>query len=240
MKINFTNKTFSFFLVLSLSFHLIVILFLIVSKSLPHLFKKDKNLLIQNTIRIDTIGLPDLPSKPKAKKEKRKTALIKKPKKNKEKIKKKRKEKQAQARKKEKLKENQAQKNREEKTSSAKNDKLNKGNKLSKGTKDGKENLTAQQLSEISIYANQIDRQIRAQWSLPKYLTDKKLTAQVEIKINKQGHITYKQILISSGNDLFDSFVLKAIENSEPYPPPPPGIQKFIKNGIAFGLSSRN
>ena len=118
MNINFTNKTFSFFLFLSLSFHLLVILFLIVSKGLPHLLKKDKNLLIQNAIRVDAIGLPDLPSKTKIKKEKRKTVIIQKPKPKKEKrkatpIQKLKKEK---TKKKEKSKDSQTQNNREKKT----------------------------------------------------------------------------------------------------------------------------
>ena len=235
MKINFKNKTFSFFLVLSLSFHFLVILALIASKSLPNLFKKDKNLLIQNTIRIDTIGLPDLPSKPKVKKTKQKAVLVKKAKKNKEK---KKKEKQAQKKKKEKR--SQAQKNMKKNTSPSKNEQLNKGNKLSQGTKIGKETLTAQQISVGNIYINQVINQISAQWNLPKYLTDKNLSTQVVIKINKQGHVIDTQILISSGNELFDSLVLKAIENSGPYPAPPADIQKLIKDGIVPTFNSKN
>ena len=119
-----------------------------------------------------------------------------------------------------------------------KEDKLNKGNKLSEGTKDGKENINPQQLSKITGYVKQMDSQISSQWKLPKYLTNKNLTAQVEIKINNLGQIIHKQILISSGNELFDSFALKAIVNAEPYPEPSSEIQSFIKNGVVLSLSS--
>ena len=239
MKINSPNKKLSFFLALSVSFHLLVILFLIISKGLPYLLKKDKKLLIQNAIRIDDIDLPDLPSKLKAEKAKQKTVLVKK----KKPIQKKRKKNTVKKKKKEKnTKEKYSEKKEKDSknTNTGKNEQLNKGNKLSQGTKEGTESLTAQQLSEISIYASQIDSQIRTQWNLPKYLTDKNLTSQVEIRINRQGHIIYKKTLVSSGNDSFDSSVLKAIANAEPYPEPPANIQNAIKDGIVLTLSSRN
>ena len=237
MKINFKNNSFQFFLIVSLSFHLIIILFMIVSKSLPDSFKKEKKLLIQNAIRIDAIGLPDIPSKPKAKNQPEKAISIQKTKKEKKPQKQKiikrknKKETQKDEKKKEKDLKN---------TTSDKQKKDTKGNKLSKGTKEETGELTAQKLSEINIYMSQVDSQIRSQWNLPKYLTDKSLTAQLEIKINEKGRIIYKQILISSGNELFDSFVLKAIENSEPYPSPPPDIQQLIKGGIVITLNSRD
>ena len=235
MKINFSNKTFSFFLILSLSFHFIVILFFILSKSLPNPFKKNKNILIQNSIRIDSIGLPDLPSKPKAKaKPKVKTVAIpKKQKEKKEPVKKKKNNKKSDKQTK-KQKTNQEKKN----TNSTKNEELKKGNKLSQGTKEGKENLTSQQLSKITLYANHILSQTRTQWKLPNYLINKNLTAQVEIKINELGRIDSKNILISSNNKTFDDFVLEAITNAEPYPKPPADIQSFIKGGIVLNLSS--
>ena len=233
MKINFTNNSFSFFLSFSILFHIILILCFIGSKSLPKLFKKDKTLLIEGAIRIDTIDLPDLPSKSKEKQKRKKSISIQKDKKAIEKKKKRKKE-------------NQIQKNKVEKEIHSKTKpytkrkELNKGNKLSKGTREEGKSLTQQQLSEINLYVNQIDSQIRTQWNLPKYLTDKNLTAQVEVQINKQGQIIYNQILISSGNELFDGLVLKAIKNSAPYPAPPPNIQSFIKDGIVFKLSSKN
>ena len=240
MKKPLSNKSFSFFLALSLLFHFTVILMLIVSKSLPNLFTKNNSLVIQNSIQIDSIGLPDLPSKPKAKRKKIKAVSIQKEKKQPAL------QKQNQKKKKEKVTKKSEQKKKAEKSTDSKNnnpaksDNLNKGNKLSKGSKEGNPDLTAQELSEISLYANQIDNQIRAQWRLPKYLTDTNLTAQVEIKINKLGRLIYKQVLISSGNELFDSFVLKAIDNAEPYPAPSPDIQSFIKDGIVLTLHSRN
>ena len=223
MKINFTNKPFSFFLILSLFFHLIVILFFIGSKSFPQLFKKDRELLIQNAIRVDSIGLPDFQEKQKPKKETPSPAIQKRKKKKPADPKKKK------------------EKRKNTKSEKSKNTPpLNKGNKLSKGTQSGQGAPSTQQLSEIQAYMSQVDSQIRNQWIPEKHLTDKRFTAQIEIKINEQGQIIYKRILVSSGNELFDSFALKAIENAEPYPAPPSSIQTFIKDGIVIKLSSRD
>ncbi|MCY4321117.1 MAG: energy transducer TonB [Bdellovibrionaceae bacterium] len=209
---------------------------------MPFLVKKDKKLLIQNSIQIDKIGLPDPISKVKVKKQKSKTVIVpKKKKKSKTKsIKKSLKKKTA-------PKDNKLSKKTEDKKETLAPDKeplkkktALKGNKLSKGTEDGKEILTTEQLSTISLYANQVLSQVRRQWNLPAYLTNQSLSAQVEIRINKRGQIIDKQILKESNNKQFDSFVLKAIEGAEPFPSPPKDVQKIIKNGIVLTLSSRN
>ena len=236
------NNSFQFFLALSFLFHLGITIIFIFSKALPNWIKKEKKVLIQSSIRIDTIALPDLTSNKKIKAKKQKTVLVKEGKKEKKEKKKRKTE----------IKQKKAQKQHQEKELSQKTDlknenpskkseDLKKGNKISKGTGQGKEALSDQQLEEIHIYMNQVVYQIKTKWeSLPKYLADKDLTAQVEIKINEQGQIIYKQILISSGNEEFDSFVLQAIEDSGAYPPPPLDIQYLIKGGIVSTLNSKD
>jgi len=99
--------------------------------------------------------------------------------------------------------------------------------------------ISGKQMSELSYYASQISMQAKRNWNLPSYLTNQALTTQVEININSEGTLIYKQILISSGDDLYDSFVLKAIEKASPYPKPFPSVQKIIQGGIVLNMSSQ-
>ena len=97
--------------------------------------------------------------------------------------------------------------------------------------------LSSEQISEI--YINEILKQIKTNWQLPSYLTNKNLTTQLEIKIDSQGRVVSKEILISSGYDIYDSFVLKMIEKGSPYLKPPNSVQKEIKDGIVLIIPSQ-
>ena len=98
--------------------------------------------------------------------------------------------------------------------------------------------LNEQEISEISYYANQISNKVKNNWKIPSYLKDKSFSTEVEIKINTQGRIISKKIIRSSGDDFFDSFVLKAVEKGEPYPIPPLPVQKIIADGIVLNFSN--
>ena len=92
----------------------------------------------------------------------------------------------------------------------------------------------------INQYLTNVTDKIKLNWNLPKYLTELNLTAQIEIQINDRGKMIYKQMLVSSNNDLFDSYVLKATENSAPYPPPPADVKDLLKSGVVLILSSKD
>ena len=228
-----------FFIFLSFGFHVGLFVLLISSSSLWSVFQKDKKVFTSSAIRVDMVGLPELPSK----KTKKNKALIL-PKKTKKQSK--NPDKKSKALTKKEVTKSQDKQNSSSQTESKNNlssdlkKKINKGNKLTEGADNGKKDLSVQEISEINKYATLIDLQIRSQWNLPKYLTDRDLTAKIEIKINARGDITSKQLLKSSGNDLFDSRVLKAMENAAPYPPPPVSVQAVIRDGIVFELSSRS
>lgn len=231
-----------FFVFLSSGLHIGLFILLLNSKILWSVFQKDKKVFTPSAIRVDMVALPDLPSKTNAKNPKKTkpfTPSKKADKKLKQKAKKNKNLTKETVKKQDKQHSSSKETNKSNLSSNSKNT-INKGNKLSKGTNTGKESLTVQEISEINKYATLIDQQIRSQWNLPKYLTDRDLTAKIEIRIDARGEITSKQLLKSSGNDLFDSRVLKATENSAPYPPPPPNVQMVIKDGIIFELSSRS
>ena len=81
---------------------------------------------------------------------------------------------------------------------------------------------------------------IRLNWNLPKSLAEKNLFAQVEIQVSESGEFLSQRLVASSENELFDKLALQAVEQAAPFPPPPKEIRKLIKDGIVFGLHSRD
>ena len=115
-----------------------------------------------------------------------------------------------------------------------------KGNQIVKGVEKDDKSFDSKQMEIINIYLTEIISKIKRNWNLPKYLTDINLSAQIEVKINDQGELVYKKIISSSGNDFFDNQVLRAIENTAPYPLPHKSIKKMIRKGIVFSLFSQD
>lgn len=84
-------------------------------------------------------------------------------------------------------------------------------------------------------YKAQVDQHFRARWALPQYLRNKNLEAQVLVKFDEKGYITSKEIVVSSGNPVFDELVLSTIEKSSPVPTPPARIaQESSVRGYTF------
>ena len=232
------KRPFLFFLLVSLGCHGFFFIFLL-NSAVWNLVKKDMTIATPVSIRVDMVGLPDWPSKKEMKKEKKKKPVfISETKRTKQKKKKSKKTaKKSQSLKKKEMAGAQDKSN----PLSGSKKTINKGNQLNEGgAEKGKNTLDLQQVSEINNYFTVVEEQIKSHWNLPKYLTDIDLTDEIEIKINDRGEIVYKQIVVSSGNDLFDSLVLKAMERAAPYPPPPASVQALIKDGIIFKLSSKN
>lgn len=231
---------FSFFLAVSFAIHIFLSVLFLSSSHFWDFFRKDKKIISPVSIRVDMVGLPDLPSKKEITKEKKEKPVLL-PKKPKE-LKKKEKQKhrsQDPKKTKESKKKKQTETQKKKKTSPDSEKEITKGNRLSEGAKKGEEILSSQQMSDINAYMMVVKEKITANWNLPSYLTDIRLTAQIEIRINNQGEMIYKQIVLSSGNELFDSYVLKAIENAAPYLPPPASVRNLIQDGIIFNLDSR-
>ena len=263
MKFLFQNSSFRFFLTLSFSLHVgLALLAFIFSKSF--LFQsKDKILVIENAIQVDQIELSNLkklssspanknqtlPSLPKTSQKKQPLKA------KKEKILNLKKEKTKKLDQKEEKKDKSDRKKKEQVTPDPNEKDQNKSDtekeileestdpELSSAKSDDTNSddsqLSSEQISEISHYANGILRQIRANWQIPSYLTNKNLTTQLEIKIDSQGRVIYKEILISAGDDIYDSFVLKTIEKGSPYLKPSDSVQKIIKNGIVLNIPSQ-
>jgi len=77
------------------------------------------------------------------------------------------------------------------------------------------------------IYAGRVATHIQPLFQLPEIKTfDPSLVTVVNITINSNGEIADIQIETGSGDSLFDQFVLKSIEASNPLPPIPPALRK--------------
>ena len=231
------RHNFFFFLSLSFGIHVFLVIFLFVSNDLWGFFKKDK-IFVPSSIRVEVVGLPDSPSKTKAVPKKAEKPVLIPEKEN-------RRKKQVQNKKGTKKKKKPDKKKPTEKKEnqspvSDSKQKLNKGNQLAEGAEEGGQDLSPQKMFVLNTYLSTVDVKVKENWNLPKYLTEINLTAQIEIKINDEGKIIYKRIIVSSRNDLFDSYVLKAMENAAPYPAPPAEIKNLLKGGVVLILSSKN
>lgn len=228
----FSNFSFKKFLILSIVLHVFFIALFINFKGCS--FKSEKDLLIESAIQIDEVGLPDLETKkrPKQTKQKKPTKpIIKKEKKKK---------KPAKPVVKKEKKQSQPKSSNTSNTKEKKQAPIKKGNfKNQAGSKEGKEKISKQALSEIYKYSNQIIYQVRQNWTLPPYLTNQQYSSQVEIKISSSGELIYKNVVLSSGNKLYDSFVLKTIEQAQPYPKPQDSIKSIVKQGFVLTFPSQ-
>lgn len=108
-----------------------------------------------------------------------------------------------------------------------------KGNQLADGN-----SLTGLARIQAESYIADVDRHMRQYWALPEYLRNRNLKAEVLVKFDSKGQITSKQIVKSSGNEIFDEIVLTAVESSSPVPAPP---EKFVRisqlQGFLFRFS---
>ena len=226
---------FFWFFALSLAFHVFAVLFFIGSENFMQIFfEKKPQKIAEMSIRVDTVALPDFQPKEEFEEENvEKPSFKPKVKKSKDTLSKSKKQKPKNQLKAKKIIKKSKKQIQTKKTTER------KGHRKSKGADKGQD-LSKGQLLEIEMYNNIVRNQIHSYWNLPQHLMDSFLTAQIEIKINNKGELIEKQILISSGNDLFDSKVLKTVESSAPFSPPPASVQRLIEDGIVLNLTSRD
>ena len=86
--------------------------------------------------------------------------------------------------------------------------------------------------TDIKVYGKLADQKIKENWRYP-LLKNSNLISEVEITIGRDGNIISYKLTKSSGNQLFDNSVIKAILETKKLPPPPIG-EKEIKVYIQF------
>lgn len=98
-----------------------------------------------------------------------------------------------------------------------------KGNILNPG--DSIEGLDRVQYDN---YFSNLKQRVLEHWSLPQWLADANLRAQALVTIDANGFVTRREILRSSGNEVFDGRVVAAIDAASPLPVPPSRLQNIL------------
>lgn len=107
-----------------------------------------------------------------------------------------------------------------------------KGRVISAGT-----SLTGLDKIEANDYLQAVDQQVKQQWSLPQWLMNKPLKAQVHVKFNRNGELTSRAILKSSGDNTYDNYCLEAVDKAAPFPKVPEKFtEKFSVDGVVIGF----
>jgi len=79
---------------------------------------------------------------------------------------------------------------------------------------------------ENQYYAS-IFSKVQPHWKLPEHkMQEKDLTATIVIRVARNGTIAEQYFEKTSGDRLFDQFVLKALQDASPLPPIPPALQE--------------
>lgn len=107
-----------------------------------------------------------------------------------------------------------------------------KGNVLSAGT-----SLTGVNKLQHNQYLSKIKEHVKNNWFLPEWLTKENLKAQVRIRINESGQLIEQSFVNASGNKEFDQRVVQTLENSNPFPAPPEKFKDILEvDGLVLGF----
>lgn len=107
-----------------------------------------------------------------------------------------------------------------------------RGNQISRGS-----SLSGLTRLDHAKYLDELEARIKGHWRPPKFLANAKLRVRVILLIDPSGAVLKKQIVQSSGNNVFDESALAAIENSMPLSAPPESLHGILANqGVELDL----
>ena len=97
--------------------------------------------------------------------------------------------------------------------------------------------LTGLDKIDASQYLLLLDYNIKQVWTLPQWLMNKNLQAQVLVKFTTSGQILSTQVVKSSGNATYDSYCMQAVTKASPFPKVPEKFsEKFSIDGLVIGF----
>jgi colicin import membrane protein len=102
-----------------------------------------------------------------------------------------------------------------------------KGNVLSAGS-----SLSGLNKLQHDEYVSVLDQHIKQNWTKPKWI-EKELRARVRVKIDQNGQILSRELILTSGDPIYDETVLSTVDSSAPFPRPP---EKFVEIVAARGI----
>lgn len=108
-----------------------------------------------------------------------------------------------------------------------------KGNQLSKGT-----SLSADARESMETgYIDLLWDRLQENWALPSWLQGRGYEAKVYATIDARGSLTSLRFQKSSGNAAFDEYVVQAVRNAQPFPPPPEELRgTLVSRGVLLGF----
>jgi outer membrane biosynthesis protein TonB len=111
--------------------------------------------------------------------------------------------------------------------------KIIKGNQLSKGTSlsgDARE-------SAVANYYDSIRDRLQENWALNPLLARQKFSASVQLFIDARGKLVRFKFTKLSGNSQFDDAVRRALQQSQPFSPPPAELKaSLLSDGLFLGF----
>ncbi len=109
---------------------------------------------------------------------------------------------------------------------------LLKGNSVSPGSA-----LHGLAKAEFNEYLVQIHQKVKENWNLPEWLQNEKLKATVIVYMDYRGVVIRRLLEKSSGDSRFDDYVIKAVDDSSPFPAPPSKFVDLVRvDGIVLGF----
>lgn len=107
-----------------------------------------------------------------------------------------------------------------------------KGNAINTG-----DSLTGLEKVQFDSYFGALRTHLNQHWSIPQWLERADLRAQALVVLDESGLVTKREILKTSGNDIFDGHVLDAIDKSSPFPVPPERLKGIMSmRGIVLNF----
>jgi TonB family protein len=97
--------------------------------------------------------------------------------------------------------------------------------------------VTGDVADDMDIFQGHLKAHLRKTWSLPGWMQASNLSARVIVKLAPTGKVLSQEFIKKSGNEEFDRYVSQALKDAEPYPAPPPSLQRLImEQGIEWGF----
>ncbi|MEC9283547.1 MAG: TonB family protein [Bdellovibrionota bacterium] len=107
-----------------------------------------------------------------------------------------------------------------------------KGNQLSKGSQ-----LSGIQKLQYDDYLARLESHIKSFWSIPAWMANLDLRAEISVRISPEGYVISKKITKASGNKSYDDQVVATIERASPFPRPSDKFKDILANeGFRLGF----
>ncbi len=107
---------------------------------------------------------------------------------------------------------------------------IKSGNKVQEG-----DSLVGNGSAEVSTavesYARKLSQVIKPFWTIPSYLADKELQTRIRVFISSEGRVVRATVYESSGDEEYDKRALEAVKKASPFPVPEEKISKSVLSG---------